>query len=290
MKSAMRVILCSVLLLTTAIGLAGGIVRAQTPVQGELTVTTQYPIVKGTPGSTFSFEVSLTWLSASAQNFNLSMTTPAQWSSRITRDSPPSEVAAIRMEANQDVGQRFNISLFTSSSQLPKPGEYIATLNVVSDDGAIKKTIDFKAVVTAKYSFTMDTPTGGTFMQALAGKDNMVVIQLYNNGTEEVNNIALEAASPEGWEVIFDPGGVSNLAVGGTQNIIVNVKPPQGTVAGDYIVTLSSLSIDFEPQPLKIRVGVVVTSILRWVIIGVIALAIIAFGVLFWLMSRRHTD
>ena len=292
-KSVIRFILCSVLLLAALGGLVGGAVLAEdaTPTQGTLDVTAQYPIVKGKPTYTFTYDVMIYWNSISAKNFNLSMTVPSGWSSVITRSSPPSEVAAIRMEANQgDVPQSITVSMYTSYTQQPKPGEYVATLNVVSDDGAIKKSIDLKAVVTATYSYTMRTPSGGLYMEALADKDNAIVVQVYNNGTEEMKNIGFEAIYPEGWDVVFQPGGVAALKPGETQNILVNVRPPKETIAGDYVVNLSSLSVEYEPLPLNLRVAVVATSIWRWVTIGVVAVAIIGLGILFWRISKRQTD
>lgn len=288
-RSLFRFLLCFVLLSSVAAGYVGeNIALAQDSSQGTLSLTTDFPVLRGKSGEKFVFSIGLNWIGTVAKNFNLSVTTPPQWSATITRSYPTSEVAAIRMEANRDFTEKFDVTFSSFTWQQPQPGEYVVTLNAVSDDGAIKQSIDLKAIVTAIYSFRMATSNGNLNAQVTAGDANPLSIVLANNGTAALQNITFSTTKPDGWEVNFSPSSVNNIDPGSIQEVKVSINPPGGdTIAGDYMVTLTAENTEFSPEPLRVRVTVLTPSFWGWVSILIVAAVIGGLALLFWRVGRR---
>ncbi|MDD5081907.1 MAG: NEW3 domain-containing protein [Dehalococcoidales bacterium] len=280
-----RFLLVVSLLLTMFAALAGHAVAAQS-VTGTLDLTTQFPVLRGKSGDSYEFTVSLTWNGSETRNFDLITTLPPQWTAKLTRAYPASEIASIRMEAYRDYPEQFELTLAPVSWSQPEPGEYVATLEARSGD--LKKTIELTAAVTAVYSFVMTTESGNLNMEATAGDDNSTALVLVNTGTARIENITFSSSKQEDWEVIFTPDRVAALDPGVTQGVEVIVRPLAGkTIAGDYMITLRAESKDYSPDPLVIRVTVLTPAFWGWISILIVIAIIAGLSVFFWRLGRR---
>jgi len=172
---------------------------------------------------------------------------------------------------------------------LLEPGEYPITVEVSS--GAIKESIDLKAVISSKPAIDMTTPSERLNAEATAGKESTFPIIVRNTGTADLVGVTVKSATgkyPTGWTVKFNPEKIDKLVVDGEQEITVTVKPPEKTIAGDYMVT-----IEAEPESkaiqksMDIRITVLTPTIWGWVGVGIVVLVVIGLVFMFWKLGRR---
>lgn len=279
-----RFFLCFFLVAITLASLAGQAALAQTATD-RFELTCSYPVLRGESGDSFAFAVNLYWIGSEARNFDLIATVPDQWTAKITRDSPPTEVAAIRMEANRENPQEFQVTVSSVSWNQPQPGEYVITIEAISGD--LKKTIDLKAVVRAIYGFRITTENGNANLEARAGNDNTLVLLLVNTGTARIENITFASTQQASWGVTFFPDRVAALDPGVMQAVNVTIRPPnENGIAGDYKVTLRAESKDYLPDPIDIRVTVTTAGYWWWIIAAAIVV-VVGVGIFFWRSGRR---
>jgi len=278
--------LCVALLFAVVGGLAVSRVHAQG--EGNLDVTTEFPVLKGKSGDSFEYTVSVMWRGTEAKEFNLTTVIPPNWEATITRAYPESEVAAVRLEAFRDYPEKFEVNFFPVAWRRPEPGEYAVTLNIIADDGTVQESIELKAIVTAIYGFRLVTATGRLDAGAVAGEDNALSLAVANSGTAAIKDITFSSTSQQDWSVTFSPSKIDSLDPGSVQEVTVIIKPPRsGAIAGDYNIILSANSEDYTPDSLRIRVTVLTPGIWGWVSILIVVVVIAGLGVLFWRLGRR---
>jgi len=281
-----RCFLCIALLFTVFGGLVINGVLAQG--EGDLEVTTEFPVLKGKSGDSFEYTVSVMWRGTEAKEFNLTTETPPNWQATITRAYPESEVAAVRLEAFRDYPEKFEVNFFPVAWRRPEPGEYVATLNIIADDGTVQESIDLKAIVTAIYGFRLVTSSGRLDIEAVAGEDNVLSLAVANSGTAAIKDITFSSTSQQDWSVTFSPSKIDSLEPGSVQEVTVIIKPPRtGAIAGDYNILLSANSEDYTPDSLRIRVTVLTPGMWGWISIIIVVVVIAGLGVLFWRLGRR---
>jgi uncharacterized membrane protein len=120
-----------------------------------------------------------------------------------------------------------------------------------------------------------------------AGKTTVYTVSLVNNSSAPVTNIIFSSDKPSDWEIDFPQNGISFLAVGATENMDVKIIPPAGTIAGDYLITLSAKGNEITASDLQVRVTVEVPTIWGWVGVAIIVVVIIGLAYVFMRFSRR---
>jgi uncharacterized membrane protein len=168
---------------------------------------------------------------------------------------------------------------------LPEPGAYTITLEVVS--GNISDTIQFTAIITAKYRLQAISTTERWNTKAKAGKDNIFSIKIQNLSTAAVDNIKFSPTKPEGWTIEFTPDKIDLLNALDEQLVDVNIKPPADTIAGDYDIRVRTSGTQTSTDEVKIRVTVETSTIWGWVGVAIILVVVAGLVVIFLRFSRR---
>jgi len=168
---------------------------------------------------------------------------------------------------------------------LPEPGEYKITLEAIS--GEVKGSVEFKAVITAKYILCVVPAAERYNTDATAGEDNFFSISVGNLGTAAINDIKLSSTGPEGWQIEFSPDKVDLIVAIAEQTIDVNIKPPSKTIAGDYVISLRASGKQTSSGEINIRVTVETPTIWGWVGVGIILVVVAGLVVIFLRFSRR---
>lgn len=304
---AVHYLLCLILFVSVLSGLAGDRValaaressngsfllspnQEQPPFEEKLSVMCKYPVLKGKSGDSFEFSAELWWTSSEFRQFNVTATGPPKWSISILGGYEKKEIYGRIGLKPLEPGKTYPIETITVRfapvpGELPKPGDYVITLEVSSGD--IKETVELKAVVTALYGFGFYTGTGRLNTEVTTGEDNHLPVWLVNTGSATIEDIALASSKPEGWGITFNPGKVESLEPGLMQEVDVVIKPPSKTIAGDYLVTLYARSAEFSPDPLQLRVTVLTPTIWGWVGILIVLAVIAGLGVIFRRLGRR---
>ena len=254
----------------------------------ELLITTKYPELEADSGGSYEFELELSYPNAKeARIFDLDIITPPNW---ITTVKPSfgggdSSISAVRMQPNVNFPEKVKLTVLPLPWDLPDPGEYTITFEATSGD--IQKSIDLKAIVTARYNFGLYTETGRLNTEVKSGEENHFTVKLTNDGSAAVDDISFSTTGkPEGWKVIYTPEKIDKLESGLTQDVDVVIEPPSDTIAGDYAMTINATSNKFRDD-IAVRVTVLTPTIWGWVGIIIVVLVIIGLAVLFRQLGRR---
>ncbi len=300
-----RYLACFVLLFTVLIGLMGSSVALAAEESGSGSISSpenqeepeavsepvkffaKFPTLEGVAGDTFDFEVMITPNADEyAVKYDFNVTTPPGWEGSVWGDYPQKQVSSIDFRGEQLHSETINVKATPSPGETPEPGEYTITLEMTSAEPKIETSLDLTAVVTYSYGFSMYTETGRLNAQVKAGEDNHTAILLLNTGTGPIEDIALSADSPEGWDVTFDPDKIGTLETGLRQEADVVIKPPKKTIAGDYLVTLKADS-ERGSDSIQLRVTVLTSTLWGWAGIGIAAGVVAGLIILFRRLGRR---
>jgi uncharacterized membrane protein len=258
--------------------------QEETPPPEKIELTAAYSKLEGTSGTSFEFEVALSYQGAEAHVFDLTATGPKDWVVYITPSYPKDKmIKDVRLEPGA-YGEKINVVAAPPYWLMPEPGEYEITLEATS--GEIKGSIRLTAVVTAKYEMSLTTPDERLNTTATAGKDNYFSVVVANGGSVAIDNITFSSDKPSGWTIDFTSDKIDSLNAGSSQTIDVNIKPPAKTIAGDYEITLKADGKQTKGD-IKIRVTVETPTVWGWVGVIIILLVIVGVGFVFMRFSRR---
>lgn len=70
------------------------------------------------------------------------------------------------------------------------------------------------------------------------GKETILILQVKNNGNNELTNIRFDSRGPESWVVTFNPGSIDRLSAGSSQVVDVSITPPRTASRDNYNLTI----------------------------------------------------
>ncbi len=252
----------------------------------EIKVTATNTKLEGTSGDSFKFEAKMNYHGTEDRVFDLTATGPKDWSLYITPSYPEDKkIRDIRLAAGTEYGESILVHVFPPYWIAPEPGEYKITLEASS--GEIKGSIELVALVTAKYTLSLVPSTERYNTTATAGKDNYFSVELVNDGSAAIDNIVFSSTKPEGWTIDFSPKEVNILEGGKSKTLEVNIKPPDKTIAGDYVVSLRATGSQATAVNIEVRVTVETPTVWGWAGVGIILVVIVGLGFVMMRFSRR---
>lgn len=265
---------------------------AETEPAEQIKLNTKYPALSATAGSSYEFEVELSYLGGETPKvFDLKATVPSGFTYQISRSyGGGANIASIQLDpAKSYTPETIKLTVAPNFWLLPAPGDYKITLEASS--ATIKGSIELKAVITAKYELKLETPEGLLNTNATVGKDNYFSFRVTNTGTAALDKINFSQSvrgGPTGWNITFDPKTIDSLPVNSERDVQINIKPPEKTIAGDYEINLkASTESNNASDKLDVRVTVLTPTIWGWVGIGIVVLVVIGLVAMFWRLGRR---
>ena len=301
---ATRYLICFILLFAALGGLLGSSVafaveegdsssdsshpgQEEPPPKQPIEFTSKFPTIEGIATGIFEFEV---FIKPSAEEYlgkyDFTITTPPEWEASVWASYPQKRVSSIDFTGEQVHSETVEVKAFAGPGKRPEPGEYTITLEMNWEAGDIKSSIDLTAVVIASYDFVMFTKSGRLNAQVETGKDNHTAILLLNTGTAAIEDVTLSATIPEGWSITFDPEKIDSLEPALEREIDITIRPPNKTIAGDYLITLKADS-DRGADSLQLRVTVLTSTLWGWAGIGIVAGVIAGLIIMFRRLGRR---
>lgn len=251
-----------------------------------------HPRVEAIAGADFVFEVEFKCsggeFMGKSRSFDLVTTAPQGWKVYMTPQyEKEKRISAIDLQATGfTYGDKTRVVARAPFWPLPEPGEYKITVEAVSGD--LKDSVELTAVITVRYHLLL-APSGERYnTTATAGKDNYFSIDIGNLGTAPLDKINFSSEKPEGWIIEFSPEKIDLLEAIHSQNIVINIKPPPKTIAGDYVVTIRALATKTTSRELNIRVTVETPTVWGWVQSTVIILLIVGLVIIFMRFRRRQ--
>jgi len=103
----------------------------------------------------------------------------------------------------------------------------------------------------------MLTPADGRYdMIAIPGSERDFRVDLENVGEAAIDKITLSAEIPDGWTIKFDPARLATLAAFDSKRVYASIGVPEGTGAGDYMVSISASGEQASAEKIDVRVTV----------------------------------
>lgn len=241
---------------------------------GNVTLTTQFPELKGVSTTNFSYALSLTNDTSDDLTFSVVAAGPDGWTVNAAVASQAQAATAV-----VKAGQTSAITVTARAPQDAIAGTYPITVDATSGDKTAHA--DLSIQITGSYSLAMSTTDGRLNAGGTAGATTDLGLVITNSGTADVDSLELSAAPPNGWTVTFEPTTVS-VPAGKTVNATAHMKPSSDAVAGDYVVTLRATSTAASATA---DIRVTVETSLLWGAVGVALIVIVLLG-LWWTFRR----
>ena len=286
MKTA-RVLGAVLLLAVTVLAVFPGAALAQEP-EDEISINALFPVIEGTAGGTFEFEIEMMYVSAEREpgEFQIKTIAPTGWDVYLTpKYEKENKVSAISLDPGMTYADSLKVFVKAPIFPLPDPGDYPVSIELASGD--VIDTVELTARITAVYLLFAVSATERYDMAAQAGEDNFYSIKVQNFGTAPIDDIKFEPDKPEGWLVEFEPDKIEQLAAFDEATVDVNIRPAERAIAGDYLVSFRAIGVQDATDEYKLRVTVETPTIWGTVGIVIIVVVVIALAVIFMRFSRR---
>ncbi len=246
-------------------------VRIAEAVAGEVTLSSDFPELRGPSGTTFTFTVTLKNETAAEATFTMDAVGPAGWTVS-AKPSGQSQATSTTVPA----GGSATITVTADPPSLVEAGTYPLRVSVAG--GGETASLDLQVVITGTYALALSTPDQVLSTTANAGSATSLQVTITNTGTAPVTAVTPSATAPTNWEVTFDPESIASIAPGATETVTAQMTPSGDAIAGDYNVAIKAAGEEADDS-VTIRVRVETPQL--WWIVGV-ALIAATFAGLYW--------
>jgi uncharacterized repeat protein (TIGR01451 family) len=247
-------------------------VRIAAQAGGDVTMTSDFPELRGPQTTTFTFNLTLKNGTGTDQTFALDAQGPdPSW----TVSAKP----AGQSQAVSTVVKAGSSASITATAQAPDgtaAGTYPFT--VTATGGGKTAQVQLSVVITGSFTVDVSTPDQVLSTTANAGSLTNFTIRVTNNGTAPITNVTTTATAPTGWTVTFDPATVPSIDAGKYQDVTAKITPTSDAITGDYNVTMTAKAAEASGNT-TIRVKVETPAF--WWIAGIL-LIVAVFAALYW--------
>ena len=238
------------------------------PLAARLTATPKFPVLKGSPKSSFDFNVTVKNESGSDMLVNLSADAPAGFTTVFKEGYGAQELTSLPFKA----GESKDLTVSIKPAPNTPAGELPVTVHAIGDKAQADTTL--KLDIAGQPTLSLAGEDGRLSGEAYAGQEKSFPLVLHNSGTAPATNIALSASPPNGWKVSFDPKQIAEIPVDGDQKISALVTPAPKALAGDYMVPMTASGTG-QSQSAEYRVSVTTSTLWGMTGVGVIGAALL---------------
>ncbi len=252
-------------------------VRAEAAAGGDVTLTTDFPSLRGPASSTFSFNLTISNQTAEDLTFSVNAQGGAGWevAAKLTGQA---QAASAIVKAGSTAG----VTVSATPPANVAAGTY--PIDVVATAGARRIPATLQVEITGSYRLGLSTPTGRLNGSGTAGQETRIPLVLKNSGTAPLANVKLSATAPSGWKVTFEPETIATLDADATADVTATVVPSGDAIAGDYVVTMRAAGDPSASSSAEIRFTV--ETSLAWAAVGIGLIAAVGLGL--WWVFRRY--
>jgi uncharacterized membrane protein len=242
-------------------------------------LSAEFPELSGAPDQTFSFAVDVANNTGRDATFAIEASGPTGWdvSARPTAQSQ----AATLTVAGGETG-----SLTVSATPAPETTEGRYPIDVTITADGVPVDGQFTAIVVGTPELVFQAAEERLSLSGEAGSTSTFSVQVANQGTAPLTDVALSSTAPTDWEVEFEPATVASVAPGESVPVTARIRPQGDAVAGDYALTLSAAA-EGDRQELAVRFEVETSTWWGFVAIAIIVLALVGLGLVFRRFGRR---
>jgi uncharacterized membrane protein len=234
----------------------------------KLTIKSSLPALRGTPRSSFDYNLSVTNDSGKDLTVALSAQAPSNFQTTFTEGYGTNEISSIPIPA----GQSKDIKIKVTPPREVKAGDYPVLVKASAESATAEQRVTLQISGQGKLSLT--TKDGRLSGEATVGKNSDYTLLVANDGTAPLEDVELSGTVPTNWKVEFNPKNIPSIAPGEKKEVQAVVTPAEKAIAGDYVASFragargDSANADFR---------ITVTTSTMWGIVGVgiIALALL---------------
>ena len=245
----------------------------------KLEMHTDLPTLKGTPDTTFRYNVTLK--NTGDEDLTVNLVGNAPGGIDLNFKLSGKDVTSIPVPANETKRITVEAKMYSGTPA----GQY--PLQVMAEGGSVEASVDLMAVVTGQPKLIVTAPDGRLSADALVNKKTPIKVIVENMGTAPARNIKLTASAPTGWKVEFDPAEIELLNADKQMEVTANIQPSDQAIAGDYMVTVKANPADAPVQSTDFRITVRTSTMWGMVGLGLIAIAVIVVGLAVVRFGRR---
>jgi uncharacterized membrane protein len=267
----------------TVVALAGA-VRSELPLTitvtskaaGDVTLSSDFPSLRGVSGTTFTFNLTLSNASAEDLTFAVTGVGPTNWEVNATLTGQTQAASAV-VKASGNAA----VSVSAKAPTDAAPGTYPINVRATVGDRTIDAQLSVE--VTGTNAMTVTTPDQLLSNSGSAGASITQQLVIRNDGTQPLQQVVVSATAPTDWKVTFDPSDtIDTIAATDSQTITATIVPSNDAIAGDYVVTYSAKTTDANGT-VDIRMTIETSPLFGFV--GLALIALVLFG-LWWVFQR----
>jgi uncharacterized membrane protein len=235
----------------------------------KLKVEAPLPALRGTPKSTFDYQ--LTIKNDSGRNLTASFVAdaPKNFETNFTENYGSQQLTSIPIEA----GQSKDVKLHVRPPSTAGAQRYPISVTVSAEDASAKTSLSLEIV--GQPQLTISSREGLVSTKAEAGKQSSVPIVVTNTGTAFADAVELASSAPSGWKIEFEPKAIERIEPGKDAEVQALITPTATSLPGDYMATIRATSRG-ESSSTQFRVQVLSSN--TWIMAGA---GIIGVAVLF---------
>ena len=246
---------------------------------GTVTLTPEYSGVRGPSTETFTFPVDVRNDTPAEVQLELSAEGPIGW---VVEATPQSQTQASAITV--DPGATSRITVTAQPSATAAAGLY--DLRVIARGGGVDAEAPLQVQITGSFAMQITTPDQRLNADVTAAQPTQFPVVVFNTGTADLVNVALDSVPPSGWEVTWDTEVIPTIVAGDFATVNATITPSSEAIAGDYQITFRATSDDANAS-MEVRTSVSPSAFGGMVGIGLILLTLAALAWVFRRFGRR---
>jgi uncharacterized membrane protein len=202
----------------------------------KLKVEPSLPALRGTPKSTFDYELAIKNDSGRDLTVSFVADAPRNFETSFTESYGTQQLSSIPVPA----GQSKNVKLHVRPPSSVDAGKYPVAVTVSADDATAKTALSLEVI--GQPRLQISGRDGLVSARAEAGVQSTIPILVTNDGTAPADNVELAGSAPAGWKISFEPKAVDRIAPGKDAEVQAQITPTDKSLAGDYMATVRASS------------------------------------------------
>lgn len=248
---------------------------------GGIKLTSQYPVLSTASGQTLKFTVDLKNETNKPLPTSLVAQAPQGWTVRFKPQFGDQQISSIQLKENGS--ETLSVEVDTPATADAK--EY--PVGIQARAGAFEASTSVKVSLKGTQDLKMGSLAGTLNTTVVAGTKTPIDFVVGNAGTAPVRNLNFVTKKPsEKWTVEFRPDKIDSLGPGEVRQIKMEILAPERTIAGDYMMTLTSNSPEAN-KSVDFRVTVSTPTIWGWIGFAIVGLVVLGLAVVFFRLGRR---
>lgn len=211
----------------------------------KLTLEPKLPELRGSPRSSFEYQVTIKNDSGRNLLVSLAAKAPQNFSTTFTEAYGSQELTSVPIEAGQSKDVKLTVRPPAQAGAGKVPVGVTASADGVSAEARVVLDIAGQA------QLRLTGRDGVVSARAEAGNQTSVPLVVSNEGTAPAEAIELSGTAPSGWKIEFEPKEIARIAPRERAEVQLLLTPAAKALAGDYMTTVransrgESVSTDF---------------------------------------------